>query len=501
MKIRLTTMALAFLTFFFNCFIDHPAFAQEKYNPTWESLDARPVPQWFSDAHFGIFIHWGVYSVPSWAPKGQYAEWYWAQLRNDKPDGPWRTFHNRTYGKDYPYELFAPQFTAELFNPQEWADLFKKSGAKYVVLTSKHHDGYCLWPAPSSKNWNSVEVGAKRDLLGDLTTAVRKKGLRMGYYYSLHNWYDKDYAPADPMGPRNIEKYVQEVMMPQLKDLVSKYKPALIFTDGEWVAPAEEFHSQEFLTWLYNESQAPKDIVVNDRWGKDTRSKHGGYYTTEYGKVDVNGTQLSNEHPWEECRGIGASFGYNRNEALADYLTHKQVVHLLIDVVSRGGNLLLNIGPTADGRIPVIMEDRLLTIGNWLKVNGEAIYSSKKWLIDGEGPTPREKSIAQATSSSEAVDYTNKDIRYTQSKDEKTLFAIILGWPQGQLVLNSVRMDTKRDGNIELLGYNGKISYKVNSQGQLIIYIPKLSLNELPCEYAYTFKLTGFDLTLAPAQK
>lgn len=496
MKKKLTIVISVFLVLFFTCFIK--SFAQERYKPTWDSLDKRSDPEWFSNARFGIFIHWGVYSVPSWAPKDKYAEWYWSQVRNDKQEGSWRSFHNLNYGDEYPYELFAPHFTAELFNPKDWAELFSQAGAKYVVLTSKHHDGYCLWPAPSSKNWNSVEIGAKRDLLGELSTAVRNEGIKMGYYYSLHNWYDKDYAPADPNGPRNIEKYVEEVMMPQMKDLVTKYKPALLFADGEWTASAEDYHSQEFLAWLFNDSQAPKDIVVNDRWGIDTRSKHGGYYTTEYGRVDGQGTQLSLEKPWEECRGIGASFGYNRNESLDDYLTRQQTVHLLIDVVSRGGNLLLNVGPTADGRIPAIMEDRLLAIGNWLKVNGEAIYNTKSWLVNGEGPTPQEKSIAQATSAKEAVNYTSKDIRYTQSKDGKTVYAIALGLPQDKLTLSSGKINNKIGGSIVLLGSKEKVSYTINKDGQITINIP--DLNELSCEHAYTFKLTGFDFILTPIQ-
>lgn len=502
LKMRKTLVIIPkFLLLMLICLTDHDAFGQEKYSPTWESLDARPVPGWFSDARFGIFIHWGVYSVPSWGPKGQYAEWYWAQMRNDKPEGPWRTFHNNTYGEDYPYELFAPHFTAELFNPQEWASLFSKAGAKYVVLTSKHHDGYCLWPAPSSKNWNSMEIGAKRDLLGDLSEAVRNEGIRMGYYYSLHDWYDKDYAPADPNGPRNIEKYVEEVMMPQIKDLVTKYKPALLFTDGEWTAPAEDFRSQEFLAWLYNNPDVPKDIVTNDRWGKGTRSKHGGYFTTEYGEVDVEGTELSAGKPWEECRGIGSSFGFNRNENVGDYITRQQAVHLLIDIVSRGGNLLLNVGPTADGRIPVIMQDRLLAIGNWLKVNGEAIYETTNWLVNGEGPTPREKSIAQAHSAGDAVGFTDRDIRFTQSKDGKTVYAITLGLPQSKLVLYSVMVEKSKSGSIELLGYNKQIPYTINKHGQLTINMPVLNLNELPCEHAYAFKLTGFDFSLASGKK
>lgn len=474
-------------------FISAGAVAQQAFVPTWQSLDSREVPGWFQDAKFGIFIHWGVYSVPAWAPKGQYAEWYGASLRNDKPDGPFRRFHNQVYGNDYPYELFAPHFTAELFKPADWASLFKQAGAKYVVLTSKHHDGFCLWPAPASKEWNSVEIGAKRDLLGELSAAVTATGVKMGYYYSLHNWYDRDYAPADPSGPRNIGKYVDEVMMPQLKDLVKKYHPSLLFADGEWTASAEDYKTKEFLAWLYNEPGVPSDIVVNDRWGQGTRSKHGGYYTTEYGEVDVAGTPLSDRHPWEECRGIGASFGYNRNENLADYLTRPQIIHLLIDVVSRGGNLLLNVGPTADGRIPTVMEDRLMALGSWLDVNGEAIYQTRRWLVDGEGPTPRESSIATAKSAKEAVNYTNKDIRYTLSKDGATVYAIVMGQPDKEVQFHEFRV-TGKSGKITLLGYPGQLSYTVTKKGQLSIRVPDITQTQLNGGHAFVFKLTGFEM-------
>ncbi|MFC3196875.1 alpha-L-fucosidase [Parapedobacter deserti] len=476
------------------CSITAGAIAQQTYKPTWESLDSREVPTWFTDAKFGIFVHWGVYSVPAWAPKGKYAEWYWSLLRNDKPDGPFRSFHRQVYGDDYPYELFAPHFTAELFNPADWANLFQRAGAKYVVLTSKHHDGFCLWPAPSSKGWNSVEIGAKRDLLGELSQAVTATGVKMGHYYSLHNWYDKDYAPADPEGGRDIGKYVDEVMMPQLKDLVKRYNPSLLFADGEWTASAEAYKSKEFLAWLYNEPGVPADIVVNDRWGEGTRSKHGGYYTTEYGEVDVNGTPLADRHPWEECRGIGASFGFNRNENIEDYLTRQQIIHLLIDVVSRGGNLLLNVGPTADGRIPAIMEDRLLALGGWLDINGEAIYQTQRWLVEGEGPTPREASIAMAKSAKEAVNYTDKDIRYTLSKDSTALYAMVMGQPHKEVQLQAVRVTGKKSGSITLLGHPGNIAYTVKRDGQLIIKVPDSIQTELTGGHAFVFKLSGFEM-------
>ncbi|HUT23598.1 MAG TPA: alpha-L-fucosidase [Sumerlaeia bacterium] len=340
------------------------------YEPTWESLDSRPTPQWFADAKFGVFIHWGVYSVPAWGPKGSYSEWYLNYMRN-KQSETWK-FHERVYGADFQYEDFAPLFKAEMYDPDEWADVFAKSGAKYVILTSKHHDGYCLWPSKDRPGWNSMEVGPKRDLLGDLMEAGRKRGLKMGFYYSLYEW-------THPLYPKEVDRYVEEYMMPQFKDAVTRYQPSIIFADGEWDHPSEKWRSRELLAWLFNEADCRRDVVVNDRWGAGDRHKHGGYYTTEYG-----GGLEGIDHPWEETRGMGHSFGYNRNEDISEYRSAEDMIYLLIDLVSRGGNLLLDIGPAGDGRIPVIMQERLLQIGEWLDVNGEAIYGARPWRKTGE---------------------------------------------------------------------------------------------------------------------
>lgn len=347
------------------------AAGQAKYEASWASLDRRPTPAWFKEARFGIFIHWGVYSVPAWAPKGRYAEWYWKHMRDKK--GPTWQHHVKTHGAEFQYEQFAPKFKAEKFDPGAWAALFKKAGAKYVVLTAKHHDGYCLWPAPDAKGWNSVDVGPKRDLLGDLTQAVREAGLKMGFYYSLYEWFHPTYN-------KDVRRYVAAHMLPQLKDAVSRYKPSLIFADGEWGHPAATWRSEEFLAWLFNESSCRDEVVVNDRWGKGCRGRHGGYYTSEYGG---HGSKVGPGHLWEENQGIGRSFGYNRNEGPDDYRSVKQLLHLLVASVSRGGNLLLDVGPDADGTIPQVMQERLLGIGTWLAANGESIYGA------GAGPVPK----------------------------------------------------------------------------------------------------------------
>jgi len=354
----------------------------QTYQPNWESLDRRATPAWFSDAKFGIFIHWGVYSVPAYAPvipgKLAYAEWYWhAITEGRKPNagpvdvGSWE-MHKQLYGADYSYTNFAPQFRAELFDSFHWADVFERSGAKYVALTSKHHEGFALWPSAEASRtwgrpWNAVDEGPHRDLLRDLSSAVRAKGLQMGIYYSLYEWYN-------PLYLRDKQRYVAEHMIPQFKDVVSNYKPSIIFSDGEWEMTSEQWRSPELLAWLYNESPVKDTVVVNDRWGSDTRHKHGGYWTTEY-----TPGMAATDHPWEESRGMGFSYGYNRAERAEHYHSGRELVLMLVDIVSRGGNLLLDIGPRADGAIPPIMEERLLQIGAWLKVNGDAIYGTRPW--------------------------------------------------------------------------------------------------------------------------
>ena len=352
----------------------------QNYRNTWESIDSRPVPQWFEDVKFGIFIHWGVYSVPAWAPANadisvyaKYAEWYWRRINDDSAAGKlFREYHNRMYGEDFKYQDFAPRFRAEHFDPDHWAEVFKKAGAKYVVLTSKHHEGFTLWPSDQSWNWNSADIGSHRDLCGDLTKAVKEAGLRMGFYYSLYEWYN-------PLYHNNLQKYVNDHMIPQMKNLVTMYEPDILWTDGEWDHPSEKWKSTDFLAWLYNESPVKEWICVNDRWGKETRGVHGGYFTTEYDMSHDRKGVGETDRPWEECRGIGTSFGYNRIENTDNYMTSDQLVDLLIEKVSAGGNLLLDIGPTADGRIPVIQQQRLLDIGAWLHINGEAIYETRKW--------------------------------------------------------------------------------------------------------------------------
>ncbi len=347
----------------------NPVASQE--TPTWEGLADRPFPQWFSDAKLGIFIHWGLYSVPSWSGKEQYAEWYLRGLQSG--DQPRIDYLKRVYGEDFTYEDLAPHFKAELFEPTEWAELFRASGAQYVVLTSKHHDGFALWPSSHASEsrgfpWNSMEVGPKRDLVGDLTNAVRAAGLRMGLYYSLPEWNHPIYSWANDRPKNDVDRYVAEHMIPQFKDVMSRYKPAVLFSDGEWDHPASTWKSAELLNWLYTESGCPDDLAVNDRWGGGSKV---GFRTPEYSAGAPPG-----DRPWAECRGLGRSFGLNRNEKLDAYLRPDQLIHYFARAVSHGGGMLLNVGPGADGQIPLLQQERLRQLGAWIEVNNEAIYGA-----------------------------------------------------------------------------------------------------------------------------
>ncbi len=441
----------------------------QPYEANWASLNKRKIPAWFHQDKFGIFIHWGVYAVPAFAPVipnsgDSYAEWYWHRL--PQKNKTFIDFHAKNYGADFQYPQFESMFRAEMFNPSEWADVFKRSGARYVVLTSKHHEGYCLWNSAEAdrswnRPWNAVTGTPKRDLLGDLTNAVRSEGLKMGYYYSLYEWYN-------PLWLSDKKKYVAEHMFPQFKDLVTKYKPSVIFSDGEWDLPDTAWQSEKLLAWLFNESPVAKDVVVNDRWGSNTRQKNTGatYTTSEYG------SGMDASIVWEESQGIGHSYGYNRNEKLDDYKTSRELILLLCDIVARGGNLLLDIGPTADGRIPVIMQQRLVDMGDWLKINGEAIYETEAYTqpyqwSNGIQKTKKDASFMAGYSISKMV-VPNKDTASIEcffTRKNRDLFCIIPSYSSGLTLKNIV---LPAQSTLSVLGSSKKIPWKQEGKNVLI---------------------------------
>jgi alpha-L-fucosidase len=438
----------------------------QTYQPNWESLDSRPVPSWFMNEKFGIFIHWGAYSVPSWGPQHSYSEWYQNGLQADK-DNVRKKFHKLHYG-DMSYYGFGPMFKADRFDPDAWAKVFEQSGAKYIVLTSKHHDGFAMWPSKEADKtwgfpWNSVTSGPKRDLLGDLFKAVRKTSVRAGMYYSLYEWYN-------PLYKSDINKYVSDHMWPQMKDLINTYQPDVFWTDGDWDVSDAKWKSPEFLAWLYNESPVKEKIVTYDRWGSGIRFHHGGVYTPEY-QPDLD----FEDHPWEESRGMGYSYGYNKEEDIWDYNSAQSLVLALVDKVSRGGNFLLDIGPDDHGKIPPIMQERLLQIGAWLQENGEAIYNTRRWI---------------RTSQATANNSKEKDFYFTYNPTSNALYAIAPSFNNnGEYVIKD--LDLPAGTHISFVATKEKCNWK-KVGNDIVVTMPAYKPAMIKAPYAYAIKIDNF---------
>lgn len=352
----------------------------KKYTGTWNSVNEHEVPKWYDGCKFGIFIHWGIYSVPAFAPRtwelgavetneewfcnNPYAEWYYNSINVGK--GPSYEHHIEKYGKDFSYEDFLPMWKAENWQPQKWAELFRKAGAKYVVLTTKHHDGFCLYPSEYT-DFNCEELGPKRDITGELTDAVRSEGLKMGLYYSgLIDWQfanDPIFKEEDNFGNACPTFEYADYSYNQMKELVDKYHPSVFWNDIGWPKQSEHMMPY-FLAHYYN---VVEEGVVNDRFN----GLYHDFSTKEYKQGEAN-----RKEKWEMCRGMGLSFGYNENEGDDQLISVPDLIHLLVATVSDNGNLLLNIGPKPDGTIPAEQEKRLLALGKWLEINGEGIYDT-----------------------------------------------------------------------------------------------------------------------------
>jgi alpha-L-fucosidase len=487
----------SFLTFFSILLV-----AQKTYTPDWESLDSRPTPEWWLDAKFGIFIHWGVYSVPAFTAKGNYAEWYQHSLENNSHKGKVKQYHEVNFGERSYYDL-ADDFHAELFNPDDWARLFERAGARYVVLTSKHHDGFCLWPNEDANRtwgmpWNSEVRGPGRDLVGELFESLNKTKVKPGLYFSLYEWFN-------PIWQYDKAQYAREHAMPQLYELIQRYEPWVIWSDGDWDAPSEVWKTPQFLSWLYSESTVKDQIVANDRWGSDTRFRHGGIYTPEY-QPDLD----FEDHAWEESRGMGASYGYNRHEDAWDYNSAQSLILHLIDKVSRGGNFLLDIGPDAHGKIPPIMQERLMEIGKWLNINGEAIYNTRRWKtpvqwtsgrrdwkpeVEGKGPVD---ALLKQTVDPDPG-FATKEVFYTWNPKTKAVYAIFPKYPNDKkLTLKGIQLPAS-GAEVSFLATKEKLKAE-NLAGNLVITLPEYNPNKIKSAHAFAVKISGFGDFVAKPQ-
>lgn len=447
--------------------------AQDKhYEPTIESLDTHPLPQWYADAKLGIFIHWGLYSVPGWAPVSHpdhdfssndyikydpYAEWYYNTVRI--PGSPTQEYDRQHYGPDHNYYDFKTQFNQQIqkWDPAKMAAIFRDAGAKYVVLTTKHHEGFTLWPS-KVPNPNQPGLHASRDLVGELTKAVDADGMKMGLYYS--GGYDWTFNRGPIEMPHDYEtvkpetKAYGDYAFDQIEELIREYHPAVLWNDIDWPKTGRPL---QVMADYYN---AIPDGVVDDRFGVP----HSDFTSPEYSKLD----QISPKK-WEECRGLGQSFGINRAEGEKQTIAPQDLIELLVDIVSKNGNLLLDVGPEVDGSIPAIQLDRLEKLGAWLKQNGDAIYGTKPW-------TRANGTTNQVTAEGKPV-----DLRFTQKDGH--LYATLFGKPTGSTILLH-NLAAAPSSEISLLGGSGALKWK-QEDADLEVTLPAT----LPGNYAYVLKL------------
>lgn len=360
-------------------------------------MSQHPLPKWYKDSNYGIIIHWGLYSVPAYHDfehthrKSDFngSEWYWKRLKAPSTSsfgyGPTtKEYHEKTYPGEY--QDFAEMFTADRFDPDQWAQQLKETGAEYIILTAKHHDGFCLWDAPNSlvwrgtgkkkrmeSGWNSVQRGPHRDLVGELAQAVRKVGLRFGVYYSLYEWFNQLYIDDKK---NNTDIYVEQVVKPQIGDLILKYRPDVLWLDGDWDRTPEYWKIGEIMTWVYT---VQPEIVINDRLGSGTHGKYGDVFNYEdrWGPGRPGFTPAKAlAHPWEMVETVSRSWAVNNYQRPEHWKTADYIFNLLIEVAKYQGHLLMGIGPRADGTLVENDMAPLLQVGEWLRLLRSMINST-----------------------------------------------------------------------------------------------------------------------------
>jgi alpha-L-fucosidase len=472
-----------------------------RFRPDWNSLSQYQVPSWYRDAKFGIFIHWGVYSVPAFG-----SEWYPRQMYLA---GSKENEHQVSlYGPltKFGYKDFVPMFKAQHFDPQAWAHLFKESGARYVVPVFEHHDGFQMYDSNLS-DWTAAKMGPHRDLMGDLEKEVRAEGLYFGAssHRIEHDWFMDGgrKVASDVNDPQNAAFYGPAQIQLQDKvqehnsnldedwtyvspayandwlarnaEIVQKYHPDIIFFDW-WIGqPYVRPYLTKFAAYYYNESLKRGPVgIITFKWVD--MQKDSGVLDIERGQLDQ-----SRDRVWQTDTSVSnKSWGYIEHDT---FKTPEFIIHQLADIVSKNGNLLLNIGPRSDGTIPDEVQQVLREVGGWLKVNGEAIYGTRPWTLYGEGPT---KVAAGSFQDTKTQDYTAEDFRFTTKGDD--LYAIELAWSSGQeAVIHSLTSDALKGKQIQaitLLGSTAALTFKQRPDG-LHIQLPAK-----PAEgYAYAFRI------------
>jgi alpha-L-fucosidase len=463
---------------------------QGPFRPTWESLEKYRAPQWYVDAKFGIFIHWGVYSVPAFGN-----EWY---PRNMYKQGE-KAFehHVRTYGpqSQFGYKDFIPELTAENYNPDAWAELFRRAGARYVVPVAEHHDGFPMYDC-SLTEWCAAKMGPKRDLMGELARAVRKQGLRFGAstHRAEHWWFFDEgrkiqsdvndvryaglYGPAQPQPTQPNMAYLDD-WLARTCEIVDKYKPELIWFDWWIEQPVFQPYLKRFAAFYYNRGeQWQRGVAINYK---------NQAFAPKAAVLDIERGRWATIRPlfWQTDTAVAKnSWGYVNNQ---DYKTVDTIVDDLVDIVSKNGALLLNIGPRPDGAIPAPEQQILLGVGQWLAVNGEAIYGTRPWKVYGEGPT---RVMGGSFNDTKRRAFTGQDIRFTTKGG--AVYAICLDWPGEQVTIRSLAQSSqgspRKTASVTLLGHRARLQWTQAENG-LTVRLPA----EPPCAHAYVLKIQGLN--------
>jgi|SRR5579871_874195 len=458
------------------------AVAQGPFKPDWQSLESYQVPDWYRDAKFGIFIHWGVYSVPAYGN-----EWYPRNMYMKKE--PTFKHHVATFGpqNQFGYKDFIPRFTAERFDARHWAEVFRKAGAKYVVPVAEHHDGFPMYDC-SFTDWSAAKMGPKRDIVGELEKAVRAEGLHFGasshraehwWFYNGGMTFDSDvkdpryagfYGPARPDKTQPDQAYLND-WLSRTAEIVDKYQPEVVWFDWWIEQPVFQPYLQKFAAFYYNRgAEWHRGVAIN--YKKKSFPEKAAVLDIERGQLDKPRAIF-----WQTDTSIGEkSWGYIEGEK---FRTRDSLVGELVDIVSKNGTLLLNIGPKPDGTIPDEAEKILLQVGEWLSVNGEAIYGTRPWSTYGEGPT---KVAGGSFKDTATRPYTAQDIRFTTRGD--ALYAIALAWPADGTVTIKTFANDQKIKSVDLLGSSSKLKWQSTKAG-LRVELPKEKL----CDCAVSLRI------------
>jgi len=476
------------------------------YEANWESIKANyKDPAWFNNKKFGIFIHWGPYAVPAygheWYPRKMYMDTatFSAQLKHQRkgPDKIY-TYHKKTFGdqKEFGYKDFIPMFKGENFDAKQWIDLFKKSGAKYVIPVAEHHDGFAMYKSNVTR-WNSADMGPKRDILGELFEVGRAEGMIMGAsshfafnwsYFNKKDHFDtSDPQYADLYSTKGkdlrepVSKEFKDYWWARTKDIIDNYQPDILWFDFYLDIPDFADQRPKLAAYYYNKGiEWGKEVVLQDKnFSHEAFPEGTVIYDLERGKLPG-----IRKLPWQTDTSIGKnSWGYIEQWKSKDT---NEIIDDLVDIVSKNGNLLLNVGPKADGTIPDDQAQILLEIGDWLNINGEAIYDTKYWKTFGEGPTEVKKGHHSEKKNKK---FTSEDIRFTTK--EGALYAILMEWPEdGNAVIKSLATGSEYAkeiavSDVKLLGSSAVVKWSQDENG-LKIKLPK----EKPGDFAFALKLS-----------